>query len=220
VSESPEIESAADNDVIFKAACYGLTGAFWPDTARLHRIGVLGSARYVLARAVDRKQLTRAKEQVHAEATAFLRAVTALEPTASELKLAAEMEAIAQQEALSLDTGESQLAAMTIEREIGALETGDKRAAQALEELLDHLNALAPLAGKVRCLEQLVLRLISEVDVEVVTTAVCAEPLVDRALSNCFGCHSEASISSEMAVEGLTSYIEDARRYASRILAA
>jgi len=219
VGESPVVEAATDNDVILKAACYGLTGVFWPDTDRLDRIGVLGSARYVVSGAIDRAQLTRAKEDVHAEVTAFLESVTSLEPTRNELLLAAEMEARAQQQALPLDAGESQLAAMTIARDIGFLESGDKRAAGALDQLLDQLDALIPLAGRVRCLEQLVLRLVSEVHVDALAAAICSEPFVDQALYNCFACHSEGSISSEMAVEGLTSYIDDARRDAPRILA-
>lgn len=213
------IDTASDNDVILKAACYGLTTVIWPDMVSLRHVGVLGSARYVLAGAIERAKLSRAKTEVHAEAVAFLDAATALEPTRAELALAAEMEALAQQLALSLDAGESQLAAMTTERAISVLETGDKRAIRAFERLLDHLEQLRPLAGRVQCLEQLLLRVVSEEDVDMVATAICAEPFVDQALTNCFGCRSEDPISKEMVFVALSSYIEDARRNAPRVLA-
>jgi hypothetical protein len=220
VSDRIAIDTATDNDIILKAACYGLTDALWSNLGRMRQVGVLGAARYVLTRAIDRATLLRDKEEVRVEAFAFLDAATVLEPTKIELTLAAEMEALAQRQALALDAGESQLAAMTTERAITALETGDKRAVNAYERLLDHLEALAPLAGRVRCLEQLLLRLVTEGEVDAVARAICTEPHVDKAMSICFGCYSQESTSKETVLAGLASYIEDARRDAPHVLAA
>jgi hypothetical protein len=220
VNETAGIDTACDNDVILKAACYGLTAALWPDPGRERQVGVLGAARYVLSRALDRATLSRDKEEVRAELAAFLDAAIALEPTEIEVSLAAEIEAAAQREALFLDTGESQLAAMTIVRAIAALETGDKRAVSALEELLDQVEALTQLAGRVRCLEQLLLTLVSGGDFAVVAEAICREPEVDKAMSICFSCYSGGSTTKELVLAGLESYIADARRNAPRVLAA
>ena len=55
-----------------------------------------------------------------------------LEPTASEIELAAEFEAQAQRQNVPLDSGESQLAAIALSRAARGILTGDKRAITAL----------------------------------------------------------------------------------------
>jgi hypothetical protein len=215
----PFVEVAVDNDVLLKAVCYGLSARFWPRASEPHVVGVLGAARFVVDDRINRAELTRDKAAARTELEALLRAATVLEPTEGELSLAAEMEVVAQREALSLDAGETQLAAMLIDRAIATLETGDKRAIRSIEALLDHLEAVSGLAGRLRCLEQIVRRLVAGDDsIGEVADAVCRESNVDRALSICFACTSKTFPGREAVLEGLDSYIADLRRQAPRAL--
>ena len=105
------IKTAVDNDVILKAVCYGLTSTFWPACTR-ERVGVLGVARYVITRSIEKADLNGDKAVVQAGLSEFLGDSTVLEPTDDEVQLAAEMEREAQEAGLALDAGESQLCSM------------------------------------------------------------------------------------------------------------
>ena len=212
--EQLEPEVALDNDVILKSAQYGLTSRFWPK-----RVGVLGAAPYVLRKAVERGADTTSKESVLERLGEFFNVAAVLEPSEEELRFAAEVELLAQRLGLSLDSGESQLASIVIERRMGGLESGDKRAIRSFEDLLDHVERLDTLCGKVRCLEQIVLRTLARIEFREVSAAICAEPEVDKSLSICFGCYSKPPAECDTAIEGLTSYVDDARTEAPRILA-
>ena len=48
----PPLERCLDNDVVLKAVAYGLSDAFWPSL--FARLGVLGQARFVIARRLSR----------------------------------------------------------------------------------------------------------------------------------------------------------------------
>lgn len=209
-----------DNDLVFKAVCYGLTAEFWPDVGVTNVVGVLGSARYVVGALIERGTVARSPTTVRSELAAFLSSAIELEPTDREISLAAEMEAAAQREALALDAGESLLAAMTVGREAIVLETGDKRAIRSIERLLDAIGDLAALVGKVRCLEQVARRVLDEMPIDRLRGAICAEPAVDKAMSFCFSCHSDESPPVESIIDGLDSYIADLRKEAGRVLAS
>lgn len=213
-----QVDVATDNDIILKVACYGLTRTIWPDLGITYRVGVLGAARYVLSQAIDRASLSRDKREVHAEVASLLGAATVLEPTHVELELAAELETIAQQQALHIDAGESLLAAITAKRAIPSLQTGDKRAIGSFEQLVDEAEALSPLVGRVRCLEQLLVPLVEGGLISDFASAICAEPNVDKALSICFACASGGSSSEKEVLEGLMSYINEVRSGAPRVL--
>lgn len=213
-----EIDSAADNDVVLKAVCYGLPGAFWPSDSGTRPVGVLGATPYVLRDAIARASILGERGQLLVALDEFLASTVSLEPTDAELDLAAEVEAAAQRDGLSLDAGESQLAAIVLVRSLSLLETGDKRAIRSLEALLDRVNALGALAGKVRSLEQIVVRVLAELEFDPVRRAICAEPGVDKALSICFSCASGGSGNSADTSECLESYISDLRSMAPRIL--
>ncbi len=212
---APDIDIAVDNDLVLKAACYDLAANFWPSA----RVAVLGAARYVVPKAIERGRARdaaaalKALEQLLAESTA-------LEPSDREVALAAEIEVVAQREHLSIDTGESQLGAIVIERAIAVLETGDKRAIRGLEQVLPHVAEACALAGKVRCFEQIVLRALNHVAFEEAAHAVCAEPDVDKAMSICFSCYSDATATEASTRQGLESYISALRQDAPRVLAA
>jgi hypothetical protein len=217
---SLKLASATDNDIVLKAVCYGVAAAFWPNLGSTRHLGVLGAARYIIGDRIDRAALRGDKIQVHARFTALLGFADVLEPTIDEIELAAEMETAAAQAGVSLDSGESQLAAMVCHREIEVLETGDKRAIVGLETVLDQVPGLLPICGRVRSLEQIVRAVAANKEaLRPVARAVCAEPEIDIALSVCFSCYSSPAGTSDPA-EGLDSYIADLRRNARRILIA
>jgi hypothetical protein len=216
---TPAIDIAVDNDVIIKAACYGLTTRFWPQAGLRYQLGVLGAARYVVAKRIARSRLVGHKTAAQHAFAALLATASILEPTDVEVGLATEMEVMAQRAGLSLDAGESQLVAMTIHRAIPVLETGDKRAIRSIELLLDNVGGLEGIAGKVRCLEQIVLGCLAEPDApDAVARAVCAEPNVDNALSICFRCYSPPPEGHVLDPEAVTSYIASLRAAAPRVL--
>lgn len=73
-------------------------------------------------------------------------------------------------------------------------------------------------AGKIRCLEQLVLQPLSCENYSQFRVAVCRQPGVDKTLAICFSCRVEQA-TLEGITEGLRSYINDLRSQAERILA-
>lgn len=211
---------AVDNDVLFKAACYGLLRELggYVD-ASLSRVGVLGAAPFVVRRLVARATLLGDREAVLAHLNQFLSAVVALEPDPAEQELAADLELVAQLRGLPLHAGESQLCAMAVRRGLTSIVTGDKGAITALERLLDDAATLTPLCGRVHCLEQAVLSMCGRLGDHTVRSAVCSEPHVDIALSMCFSCFSTDPDPTQFAA-GLRSYIDSLRAGAARILAA
>jgi hypothetical protein len=211
-------DRVVDNDLVLKAVCYGLTAAFWPGAGAINGIGVLGSARYVVGNLIDRAALSRSRVETRSELAAFLSSAKELEPGDREISLAAEIEAAAQRDGLALDTGESVLLAMTVGWAATELESGDKRAIRGIEHLIDVVDGLSAVAGRVRCLEQIVRRVIGELPHDELATAICAEPAVDKALSFCFSCHSDERPPVESIIEGLDSYIADLRKDAPRVL--
>jgi hypothetical protein len=213
VSGRPRV--AIDNDIVLKASSYGLASNLWP----LDRpdIAVLAAARFVVPTYIDRgRGRDKARAKIHL-ATLLARA-SFLEPTELEIQMALSFESAAQTARLALDTGESLLCAMVINRSMDALETGDKRAIESLEKLLEDAGDVAALFGRVRSLEQVVRGSITDDPAfSVVSAAICAEPDIDKALSICFSCWgSGATRNSAMAA--LDSYVSDLRTRAARIL--
>lgn len=201
----------ADNDVVLKAASYRLAERLWHE-----QLGVLGAARFVLPRALDRGR-GRDKEAARIALDELLTSSEALEPTEHEVAIAAELERDAQRAGLALDAGESQLAAIVVERDLAFLDTGDKRAIRAFA-VLEH-EACRALRRHLRCLEQLFMPLLEADDFAEVVAAVCAEPDVDTAITICFVCRSGGASSPEDVRAGLESYICDLERRAPEMLA-
>lgn len=212
------VDEALDNDVILKAVRYTATQLFWPPETRF---GVLGVAPYVVAGRLKRTGITEARPATADELLAFLDLAQVLEPSEQELTLAGELEREAQRRALPLDTGESQLAAMVVERAIALLTTGDKRAIASFEQLLGVASWLAALCGRVRSLEQLALHVARDDDAfPTLSGCVCSDPDADTTLSICFGCLGGEPASRDVAEQGLVSYIDALRADAPEILAA
>lgn len=204
--------NATDNDVVLKAAAYRLASRLLAEP-----FGVLGTARFVARRALERGRV-HDTEAAGAAVDDLLDTAEVLEPTEKEVAIAAELEAVAQRHALALDSGESLLAAITVERDLRALDTGDKRAVAAIAAL-DH-DCCRALYGRVRSLEQLFLGALDPEQFAATLGAVCAEPDVDKTITICFACKSGGAGSVDDVRSALASYIGDLRRAAPDVLVA
>lgn len=211
------VDEALDNDVVLKAVRYGATELFWPEPRRL---AVLGAAMYVVAGRIKRLKLAKTRPKIDDELTSFLARTELLEPSDDELTRAAELEREAQRRSLPLDAGESQLAAMVVERAIALMTTGDKRALASFEQLLKAASWLEALRGRVRSLEQLVLDLARDDEVfETLAQRVCSDPDADTTLRICFSCYEGGHAARDAVEYGLVSYIGALRANAPQILA-
>lgn len=209
---------AIDNDILFKGACYGLLNEFIATSCSdTETFGTLGSAKFVVAKKIEKNKLLRNPGAALATLTQFLNRSEALEPSEHERNMAADLELAAQRLGVNLDSGESQLCAMIVLRILPLLLTGDKRAITAMEKLIDADSRLAALSGKIRCLEQLVYDALMKVDHAALRTAICLEPEADKALAICFSCKSESVVLASI-LEGLQSYVRALRTEAGRVL--
>ncbi len=213
------MKALVDNDILFKGACYGLLDAFLaPVSVAGDSFGVLGAARFVVSKKITKKAPHKGTTAAHQHLATFLGRAAVVEPTEDEQRMAADFEVAAQRAGLDFDAGESQLCSILICRSTPLLLTGDKRAIQAIEQLLDSESRLVALCGKIRCLEQLVLDVFSaSPNPDTLRSAICAEVEVDKALAICFSCHREDGSGLDYA-EGLKSYLTDLRQRATRVL--
>ena len=212
------MNAVVDNDIILKAACYGLLDEFLgPSCESIDLAGVLGAAAFVTRQRAKKMAMKGNTEAVLARLNSFFSSAVTLEPTDQEGILAAEIEYVAQRCSVNLDSGESQLCAVVITRGIPLLLTGDKRAICALEVLLDADQRLLKLSNKVRCLEQLISIALSKGQGAHLKAAICAEPSVDKALSICFSCTTGGGDEQSFA-QGIESYITTLRSNAGRLL--
>lgn len=211
--------AALDNDVVLKGMCYGLIEDICGGIGgQGDEMGVLGTARYVVAKQINRAELVGDNAQALDQLAAFMKVADVLEPSDEEQRFAAELEFAALQRNLALDTGESQLCSMVVERGIPWLVTGDKRAISAIEQLLEDVPRLPELCQRVKCLEQAILAIVEASDAERLRAAICAEVEVDKALTNCFSCFASDPPAGSAHL-GLTSYITALRGEATRVLA-
>jgi hypothetical protein len=209
-----------DNDVLQKGLRYDLICPLLSTTElSTTEAGVLGSARFVLSDLIRRLQPPSESENVGRRLEEFLREAQIIEPTQQEVELSAALELLAQVHSQPLDTGESQLCAVLVSRNVPILLTGDKRAVVSLEVLLDHDSRLKPVTGRVRSLEQLVNRLLDVVEFSFIRGPICSRDGVDKALTICFACGSDDA-TKETVRAGLESYINDLKKSAPRILAS
>jgi hypothetical protein len=187
------MKALVDNDILFKGACYGLLDAFLaPVSVAGDSFGILGAARFVVSKKIIKRAPHKGIVAAHEHLATFLGRAAVVEPTEDEQRMAAEFELAAQRAGLGFDAGESQLCSILICRSTPLLLTGDKRAIQAIEQLLDSESRLVALCGKIRCLEQLVLDTFSaSPNPDTLRTAICAEVEVDKTLTICFSCHCE-----------------------------
>lgn len=209
-----------DNDILHKLSAYGLL----QDLLSIRPLGgndffMLGAARYIVAKKLQKKPPLRGAEVSLAEFESALAQISAIEPTNEEVRLAADLEYAAQQLNVDFDPGESLLCAALLLRRGEYIFTGDKRAVLALQALLDADAVPAEVRNRVACLEQLFLLLLECKEHAEIRSAVCREQLVDRALANCFSCCATTT-SVESWREGLASYIRDLLTKAPGVLLA
>lgn len=206
-----------DNDVLYKTSVYGLAHSLIETKPRgASEFHALGAARFMISKRITKRPPVRGAEAALREFEALLGKLGVLEPTQEEVVLAAELEYLAGQAGQSLDGGESLLCAILITRAWDLVFTGDKRAITAVSMLLPQ-QVCKPLAGRLVCLEQLFLHLLSVADPVAVRAAVCSERHADRALTSCFACHSEVA-ATEGFFEGLDSYVRALRAAAPGVL--
>jgi len=207
-----------DNDILHKLSAYGLLldllGSRPLDNDNFL---MLGAARYIVLKKLQKKPPVRGAELSIAEFEAAIAKIDTIEPSDEEVKLASEFEYAAQQLNVDFDPGESLLCAALLLRGGGHIFTGDKRAVLALQALLNAEAISAEVCHRVACLEQLFLLLLQNKEHADIRSAVCAEQTVDRALANCFSCYSKNS-GVDTWREGLASYIRDLLAKAPRVL--
>ncbi|HUV69869.1 MAG TPA: hypothetical protein VMW15_09430 [Terracidiphilus sp.] len=213
-------EAAVDNDVILKGVSYGfLTELLAAIPEAPHAYGILGTAKFVLRKALQKRPPRRA-EATKAELEAALTVLEILEPTEQETALAAQLEFEAQQHAVPMHVGECQLVAMLVTREFHHILTGDRKAIAALASIaLPAGIDPARLTARFICFEQAVRHLVVAQGAVLVKTAICAEREVDSAMRVCFSCASpEVDEASWLA--GLDNHIADLRAASGGLLAA
>lgn len=192
--------SAIDNDVLIKLSAYSLPIAEPLLIPRPHT--ALQTAKYVVPHSLTRLGIDAGSFDQLFDDLIFI------EPTESELRLASRMEDVAAERSLPVDSGESLIAAMVLEREMEVMVTGDKRAIVGLAKLSTDVPEIAALRGKTLCVEQLFQGIIACRAWDVVRETVCAHKDVDRALTIIFACHSVAPAEQDVR-DGLLSYIHD-----------
>ena len=203
-----------DNDIAFKMACYQLAER----AIATHTDASIPPAMLAVGQHVIRQKLARHARvrDISAAQLAFkhlVQTITSIEPTECEVELASDIERQAARASLDLDIGESQLLAILHTRGYHSLITGDKRAIIAISAVAREIAL-----KRIRSLEQLISQITMSTDVAVMRQKICAEPMIDKALSACFGCASGADLSDQDVFDGLNSYIEDLRRKAPDIL--
>jgi hypothetical protein len=213
------MKAAIDNDVLLKCACYDLLSEMCEAIpSGPEGVGALGAARFVIRDAIRKVGIRIGATEVVERLGSFLSSVEVIEPSSDEVRLAAELEYLAQRELLPLDPGESQLCAVVVTRFVPVMITGDKRAIKSLEVLLEKNTRLRSLARKVLCMEQLVARMVRAGGEGCIRKKICAEPVVDKALSLSFSC-SSLTIAAGSCAEGLISYVRNLRGDAGNVLA-
>ncbi|WP_043598644.1 hypothetical protein [Cellulomonas flavigena] len=212
------MRSAVDNDVLIKLARYQLLSHLaFTKVAGEEPPLVLGAARFVARKRIERHAPPDVKDAALADLTAFLDGVALDEPSGAELSLALRLEDAAQATGLQLDAGESQLVAMQVLRGLDRLLTGDKRALGALEDLFGGHQELRALAGSAVCFEQVLALLIEHAGFDECRRRVCTDPTADRAASICLG-FAGADRDESTARAALQSYIQHLRGRCPRIL--
>lgn len=208
-----------DNDILHKTTAYGLLDIVL-DVAITHEevYGILGAAKYIVQKKLKNHLKVRDYETVMIEFNTSINKLEILEPSEEEVALAAQFEFEAQRLNLEFDNGESQLCAILLSRKLRRILTGDKRAINAAESLLNNHHISNEISFKLVCLEQAIQSLINGYGLELIRSGVCTEKSLDKAMSNCFSCSSPES-TVESCLEGLESYITDLRKSAPTALA-
>jgi hypothetical protein len=210
-------QALIDTDVLLKTASYKLLKKLLATTPfGSTEFEMIAAAQFVVAGKFKKKLKGEQLEGAKAHFQEAIATIAAIEPTADELALAAQLESAAVTLGVDLDAGESQICALMLSRGIDLMMTGDKRAIKAIAALREQ-GACAYAHGKVACLEQLVWWLIEKAGLDSVQPSICSLPAVDSSLTNALGCYSGGTPLASCQ-EGLASYINSVRRDAPEVL--
>ncbi|MFN4329544.1 MAG: hypothetical protein ACK4FF_11780 [Limnobacter sp.] len=195
-----------DTDILFKLARFGLLNhlsvhPIHPDS----EFSILGAAKFMLQKKLQKKPPQRGIQQVTAELTDAMQWLNSAEPSETEIEIAAAIEAHAQKHGLAIDSGESLICAMIVNNACNYAMTGDKRALTGIGKVLQE-SAYKELKEKFICLEQIFLCWLAKLDAIELRKAVCTERDADKSISICFSC-SSPEVPSENFIAGLTSNI-------------
>ncbi len=205
-----------DNDILLKVCRYLLVADVLAALGPLGPPAVLGSARFVLRKRIQRTA-GAPKPELMAQLDAVLRSAVTVEPDEAEILLAADLQEEAQLRGLALDAGEGLLLAVLALRPAACLVTGDKRAIAAAEALVPTMSPVGGLTGKLLCLEQVMLAMMHSLGHDGLRVRICGAPDADRALANCFGCGTGIWDGDETRI-GLHSYAADVLASAPTLL--
>ena len=208
-----------DNDIVLKVACYGLEEELLFSNPRMpNDIAVLGSARFVVRRAIHKMTLSGSMTASIERANSLIQHFASIDPTEDEHASAAKYEIDAQRVGANLDAGEGLLCAVAVRRSVRFVITGDKRAINAIDKVSRAHRELIALRGRIMSLEQLALTSLQAGFQERLRNAICSEREIDKTLTTCFRCRTQVSDEQSFA-ECLRSYISTIRLKASRMLA-
>jgi hypothetical protein len=207
-----------DNDVLLKMAAWSLAAEAAAVLAPRGGASVLEVTAIVVVRQLQRSRRIHDKDAAAAVLAIMLDRCMRLEPTQGELELAADLETLAQERGVPLDSGESLIAAVAATRAAASCLTGDKRAIEALEAVAADLGLTESLSGKVACLEQLMAAISRLHAPGQLQARVCAEAVADAAMGLVFCCRSLATLDAGALDAGLQSYVEHIRGKAPALL--
>lgn len=179
---------AVDTDVLLKVAAYRLAAELVRALDRNGCPAALGLTHLIAGKQLAKKRGLRDGPGAARELARLLATLGRLEPDETEIALAADFAAKAQELSLPLDSGEAQLAAITATRALPLMVTGDKRALGALGALLTDEAGRAALAGRLACFEQVAATMAGMIGERELRDRICAEPDVDGAMRLACSC--------------------------------
>ena len=191
-----------DNDLVEKMAKW-LCLENVPDALSIphESVSVLGALKYVVGSRLSKTHC----DEVNSQLSEFLAAVGELEPTDSEVSLAAHIEEVSIMAGVDIDVGESQLFAVAAVRDCTRIATGDKRAVCGCASIEPHLPMIKALRGKFASTEQILAKLIELIGCPELRKRVCRERKADKTADICFACGRNA-VEKDEVLEALASY--------------
>ena len=210
--------AAIDTDVLLKAAAYRMAEELVAVLERHGTPATLGLTHLIAGGQLAKKRNVRDAAGAGQELERLLAALGQLEPDDDEIALAAELAGRAQTQSLPLDSGEAQLAAITMRRGLALLVTGDKRAIAALHSVLTDAAERGALAGRLACFEQVVATVSTLVGELETRARICAEPDVDGAMRLACSCGNDQWDSAQLR-EACDSFIDALRAGSGDLLA-
>lgn len=207
-----------DTDILLKVSAYKLAAELIALLGVYGTPGVLGLTHIIAPGQLQRMPNLLDLSGARAALANLLDALGSYEPDPAEVLMAAEFEATAQELGLPLDTGEAQLVAIAVQRQLPLLLTGDKRAIGAMAHLLS-VDYRAQLTGRLACFEQAISAIAQRVGEQTVRERICGEPGVDTAMRLACSCDSPHWNPGQLH-EACYSFIGDVRASAADLLVA